>query len=561
MQRVEKRVVIVGASAAGLRCAARLARLEPTWEITVIEARSVFSVAACGLPYALSGDVPDPEALRQTADGTLRDVDYFAAVKGVTVRAGTPAARIEADHRRLRLGRGETLEYDELVLATGARPKPAPRQPEHPRVHTFHTFADLEPLVAGLKGRRIGSVVVVGAGLCGCELAEAFAVTWGAEVTLLEAAAHPLPMLLDAEVGALAAHALKENDVELRTGARVDRIEATEGGVTVHANAAEGPTEVAADAVVVALGVAPAVELAQSAGVELGVTGGIAVDERLHTSVPHIWACGDCIELVHAVSGCRCQLPLGSLANRHGRLLADILAGGSERLTPVAGAAGLKIFDTNVAAVGLTRAQAVAQGLPARSAWLCGHDRAHYYPEAQEIALQLVYEPGSERILGVQAAGPGEVHKRIDTATQLLLRGARLADLAAIEHAYAPPYAPAIEPLATLAMVAQNQERGLDAVSPLSPLSNARLLDVRHPHESQARPVPANNVVLLPQAHLRERARDLDPGEWLVVCERGTRAAEVARWLSTRSLTARYLGGGLRWRGLAGDPAFVGDER
>jgi rhodanese-related sulfurtransferase len=218
----------------------------------------------------------------------------------------------------------------------------------------------------------------------------------------------------------------------------------------------------------------------------------------------------------------------------------------------VAGAAGLKLFDTHVAGVGLTRAQASALGLKPRSAWLCGYDRAHYYPEARDIALQLVYEGETERVLGVQAAGSGEVHKRIDTAAQLLTRQARLSDLAHIEHAYAPPYAPAVDPLATLAMVAQNQQRGLQALSPLTALEGLPVLDVRHARESEARPVAGGRAELLPQSELRAEAERLKSQEWLVVCERGTRSAEVAQWLQSRGDKARYLGGGLRWRALAG---------
>ena len=165
----KRNVVIVGASAAGLRCAARLIRLEPSAEVTVVERSPVFSYAACGLPYALSGDVSSGEELRKTADGTVRDAGYFADIKGVTVRAGIRAVAIDAGARNLTLADGETLPYDELVLATGARPRRLPQQPVHDRVHTFHTLADLEPLVEGLKRGRIGQVAVIGAGLCGCD--------------------------------------------------------------------------------------------------------------------------------------------------------------------------------------------------------------------------------------------------------------------------------------------------------------------------------------------------------------------------------------------------------
>ncbi len=196
----KRRVVIVGASAAGLRCASRLSRLEPDWHVTVVEQGDVFSYAACGMPYVLSGDIGDAVALRQTGDGVLRDSGYFSSVKGVEVLSGHRATHIEPSPNRLRIksrdGERE-LEWDELVLATGARPRRLPQQPDHPRVRSFHTYEDIAPLHNGLAKGEIGSVIIVGAGLVGCELAEAFGALWGAEVTLIEAADSPLPGVLD----------------------------------------------------------------------------------------------------------------------------------------------------------------------------------------------------------------------------------------------------------------------------------------------------------------------------------------------------------------------------
>ena len=205
MPGASSNVVVIGASAAGLRCASRLARLRPAWTITVVEARESFSYAACGMPYVLSGDISDLEALHQTADGTTRDQEYFQGVKGFEILAGWQAVAIGTAERELRIrdavGQEKTLPYDELVLATGARPLRLPDQPDDPRVVTFHNAEDVKPLHQGLATGKIGHAVIIGAGFLGCELAEAFTSLWGAEVTLLEAAAAPLPALLDPEVG------------------------------------------------------------------------------------------------------------------------------------------------------------------------------------------------------------------------------------------------------------------------------------------------------------------------------------------------------------------------
>ncbi|HQT93888.1 MAG: hypothetical protein B7Z68_02380 [Acidobacteria bacterium 21-70-11] len=545
-----RRVVIVGASAAGMRCASRLARLRPGWTVTVVERRQVFSYAACGLPYVLSGDVDDADALRRTSDGALRDAAFFASVKGVTVLTGRSATEVDAGARSLTLARPEGglehIDWDDLVLATGASPRRLPAQPRHPRVRSFHVAEDLEPLHAGLRRGEIARVVIVGAGLVGCELSEAFRALWGAEVTLVEAASGPLPGVADAEIGAVIAATLRRNGVHLRTGAAVEAIAAFDDRVEVTA----GGEPCTADLALVAVGVTPEVALAKSAGVALGTTGAIAVDERLATNVPHIWAAGDCIEVRRLPDGGPVHLPLGSLANRQGRVLADVLAGRDDRFPGAAGAVAAKVFDLNVAATGLTRARAEAEGIAARSVWVTAHDRAHYWPEAAQIAIHLVYEAGSRRVLGVQAVGAGEVAKRVDVATAYIARGATITELAGLEHAYAPPFAPAIDPLAAAAFAAENQEDGLEARRPDEPFAGVRVLDVRHPGERSKHPLP--EATAIPLEELRAALPLPGRDRWLAVCERGARSAEAARLVRSSGGSASYLGGGMQLRAMMG---------
>ena len=499
----------------------------------------------------LSGDVASVDALRRTGDGIVRDESYFGEVKGVRVLSRTRATAIDVVAQRLEVvqegGGVEELAWDDLVLATGAAPRRLPDQPEHRRVHMLHSAADVEAIYGDLAAGAVSHVAVVGAGLVGLELAEAFRALWGVRVTLLEAAAAPLPGIVDEEVGGVIANALRRNGVDVRCSSTAARIVPTEDSVAIEC----GAEPVVADLVVVAIGVRPEVSLAAAAGIELGATGAIAVSPELATSVPGIWAAGDCVEVRHAVTGEMCHMPLGSLANRQGRALANTLAGRREALPPVAGAVAVKVFDWNVATVGITRAAARARGLAARSVWVTAHDRAGYWPEAKEIVIHLVYEQGSERVLGVQLAGEGEVCKRADVAAQLLVRGATLADLGQIEHAYAPPYAPAVEPLAVAAWVAQNQEDGIVACSPVESLAGEAVLDVRHPEERAARPVSGAGSTSMPLEAMRAQGQTLAKGPWMAVCERGTRAAEALRWLQANGRYARYLGGGLRLRAMA----------
>ncbi len=535
----------MGASAAGLRCASRLARLRPAWRITVVEARELFSVAACGLPYVLSGDVGAAESLRTTSDGAVRDAAYFAAVKGVEILPGRRALSVDVGARVLVCegpGRArEVLEWDELVLATGARARCLPNQLLHPRVRAFHAPEDLAPIHARLTRGEISRAVIVGAGLVGCELAEAFRALWGIEVTLVEAAGSPLSGFLDPEIGAVVAATLRRNGVDLRTDAAVEVLEADDG----HAHVTAGGERFTADVVLVAVGVEPEVELARSAGVALGVSGAIAVDDRLATSVPHVWAAGDCVAVRRLPGGEPAYLPLGSLANREGRTLANVLAGREDRFPGAVGAAAVKVFDLNVACTGLTRTAAARQGVRARSAWVSAHDRAHYWPESKEVVVHLVYDAESRRVLGVQAVGEGEVAKRVDVATQLIARGADLDEFADVEQAYAPPFSPAIDPLAQAAFAAGNQEEGIEGRDPGEGLSAPRVLDVRHAAERMERPlsVAARET---PLEDLRAALPLPEGAPWLVVCERGARSAEAVRLIRSTGGSACYLAGGLR---------------
>ncbi len=543
-----KRVVIVGASAAGLRCACRLRRLQPAWSLTVVEANEVFSYGACGLPYVLSGDLEDLGVLRRTQYGADRDEDYFAEVKGVEVLAPWRATAVDIGKKTLHIDGPDgqrDLEWDDLVIATGASPRRLPGQPEHPRVHTFHVWDDVKPLKSGLMRGEIDRVAVVGAGLVGCELAEAFRGLWGADVTLIETAPHPLPEVLDPELGAVVLRHLETNGVRVVCGAAVEEILAGDAGVTIRA----GSETVESDVVVVAIGVVPRVELAVAAGAALGPSRAIRVDERLATSVPRVWAAGDCVENRHAATGGPAFLPLGSLANRQGRVLANILAGRDDSFGAVAAATAVKVFDLNVAAVGCTASRLGGDGIGVRSVWISAEDTAHYWPEAKLLLLGMVYDPATRRVLGVQGVSEGgEVAKRIDVAAQLILRGAAVDDLAAVEHAYAPPYAPALDPLAVLAMTAQNQIDGVEAVSPLTDLRSTTVLDVRVPEEREERPIAARKVIEIEAGLLRCRADELPDQDLLVACAHGTRSAEAVRWLGGRGVRARYLGGGVSWR-------------
>lgn len=543
-----RRVMIVGASAAGLRCAARLRRLCPKWKITVLERNPEFSFSACGLPYFLSGDVDALDELRSTSWGALRDQSFFEAVKNVEILRGTTVCEIDPVEKTLEAEGPDGkmhLGWDELVLATGASAIRIPGQPDHPRVGSFHAPDDAARLKRSLARGEIDHVALVGAGLVGIELAEAFREMWGIEVSLVEAGATPLPEVLDIEAGIVLKRTLESEGVRVYCGAPVEAIEAGDDGVVLQF----GSDSIQADCAVVAVGVRPEVDLGKRAGVALGKTGAIAVDEHLATSVPHIWAVGDCIEVRHAVTGELVHRPMGSLANRQGRVLAGILAGRGGRFGSVAGSTAVKAFDLSVAAAGCSLREAREKGFHAEAAWMTTDDRAHFWPESQDLHIQLVFEVETMRFLGIQALGSEKSIDVVDVATQSLLRGQSIAQLEELEHCYAPPFAPALAPLAVAAFIARNLLEGQESVSPIQGVDGHRVLDVRLPAEQEARPWAWGESLQIPLENLRSRFEELDPAiSWLVVCERGTRSAEALRCLRERNMRGAYLGGGLLWR-------------
>ncbi len=486
----------------------------------------------------------------------MRDAAYVADYTGVDIRHGWKATKIDVEQQILH---GETSEgpqslpWSDLVLATGARPKKIPAQPKHPRVRVFHGWDDVKPLKTGLMQGSIDHVCIIGGGLVGCELAEAFHSLWGAEVSLIEAEASVLPGVADPEVGFLVERHMRESGVALYTGAAVETIDAGDEGAVIRV----GENQIECDTVVIAVGVEPNLDLARRAGLEIGSSGAIKVDRFMRTSSPHIWAAGDCVESLHRITGQPVYIPLGSLANRQGRSIANTLNGQNEAFPAVTGAMAVKAFDWNVAAVGCTAEQLKMEGINFRTMWFTGEAMPGYWPESKEIHILIHYEIGTQRVLGVQAVGECDVTKRVDTASHLMMRGATLKDLSEIEHAYAPPFSPAIDPLASAAFAAINQEQGLQSISPVADIEKLHVLDVRLADERENKSVKCPNLSEIEMGEIRRRHEELPDRPLLIVCARGTRSAEVARWLISQGREATYLGGGMNWRGGGGEDAAI----
>ena len=525
------RIVVVGASAAGLRAAARAKRLIPDAQVTVIDQEKIISFGACGLPYYISGDIETPRPLRETLWGTIRDPEFFKSVKAIDVRNQTLVESVDSESKSLQIvnlesGDADTLSYDKFVLATGASPLMLPGiPPDHPRIFSLKTIEDAIRWRKKLETGQLDKIAIIGSGFIGLELAEAFLAMWGATVDLIEAQDHVLPQVLDEEMSYLVQAHLEEQGVMVHTGCPVSEIRDVEEGLEVIGKGKIIQTQFA----VCCLGVKPRVELAEQLGLEIGSSGGIVVDDFGRTSLQDVYAAGDCVE-VELVSGRKAVIPLGSLANKQGRAVGDNIAGRATPFGNVAGSACVKVFDTNVAVTGVSEKNAQKSKIAAKAVWGSFSSIAHYYPGDKIISLKLIYEPETQRLLGLQAVGPGDVVKRVDVFGNLLKAGGRLEDLLGLEFAYSPPFSPAIDPLFTIGAAALNQEDGIVSISPSSEIDDATYIDLRSPGEAENAPI--EGTVNIPLEEFRNRLGEIPKDKPVrLVCARGARSAEGTRIL------------------------------
>ncbi|MFO8011057.1 MAG: FAD-dependent oxidoreductase [Dehalococcoidia bacterium] len=543
------RIIVIGANAAGLRAGARAKRLLPNSSITVFDKSAYISYGACGMPYVVSGDIEDADELRKTPYGVVRDADFFRAAKGLEVITRTAVEKIDRQAKKVicrSVASGETSEhpYDRLVIATGASPVMIPNIPsDSPRISTFKTFEDGLKMQEAFQDGRINRIGLVGAGTIGCELAEAASVMWGAGVVLIDAAPSILPAMLDPEMAGPIENYMRSEDAEVYTNCPLEGITAPDDKVVMKTSC--GEFEV--DHAIIAIGVRPNSRLAADCGLEIGKSGGIVVDDRMTTSDPDIYAAGDCVEVKHHLTGQSVFMPLGSLANREGRVVGSNLGGGDERFGPILGSAAVKVFDMNVSATGLTEKSAREAGFDVGTVWGSFTDIAEYYPDKQNIFLKLIYDKNSSRLLGLQGFSHGEVVKRIDVFAALLKHDGKLDDLLDAEFAYAPPYAPAVDPLYSIGCTARNQlYEGIEALPPDAVLDDKLIIDVRRAQEASDRPLPEPNCQNLPFETFRDCCQQVSgDSEIVCACSKGVRASDAVRILKQQGCpNVKYIGGG-----------------
>jgi len=548
---MKMRIVVIGANAAGAKAASKAKRINPKADVTMVDRGAFISYGACGIPYFVSDTVADVKELMSTAVGVVRDANFFKKVKGVTVKTHAEVTSIDRKAKVVHLlettsGQNSTLAYDRLILATGSTPFiPKINNVHLANILTVKSIEDAELLKAcAISGSK---ACIVGGGLIGLETAEALQQK-GMQVTVIEMRDQLLPGVLDPEMAFLVEKQLKQHGVTVITGCAVTGFI---GNTSVEA-VLIGEQELPADLVVLAPGVTPNFGLASAAGLEIGATGAISVDLRLCTNDPDIYACGDCCETTHLITGKKVHIPLGSTANKQGRVAGINAAGGEASFAGVIGTSILRVFNINAGKTGLSESEARANGFDIETALSPAHDKAHFFPGAKPIDLKLIAERKTGRLLGLQAVGEGAVDKRLDAAATAITFHATADQLSQLDLAYAPPYSAAMDNLIVAADILKNKLAG--HARGISPHEVKRkfdeevdfiLLDVRSPAEHGE--IGIEGAKLIPLGMLREKLEELPRDKEIVTfCKVSLRGYEAQMILDAAGFeNTKFMDGGI----------------
>jgi CoA-dependent NAD(P)H sulfur oxidoreductase len=448
-----ERLLIIGGVAAGMSAASRARRLNSQLEIVVLEKGAHVSYGACGLPYYLSGQIADWKDL------VVYTPEFFREKRNIDVRLRHEATEIVPGRKLVRALRAGSepidFAYDKLIIATGGAPVTQIPGANLSGVFTCNDLAGTIRLRQFLDEKRPGRAVIVGGGYIALECAEAFRAREIA-VTIVERSVGPLDDISQ-EIAAQIEPTLARHDVAIRKSSAASSITRNEATGELHVHHATA--SVPADVVLLATGIAPRCAFAEAAGITCGKSGAIAVDDRQQTNVPSIYAAGDCAEAIHLVTGKPAYVPLGTTANKQGRVAGENAAGGNARFAGIVGTMVTKAFELEVAKTGLGIEEARKNGFQPGSVTITSTSRAHYM-HGRPIVVTLVWDHASERLLGCQMCGEEGVAKRIDVAAMALHARMRIPEMLHLDLSYAPPFAPVWEPILIAANEALKKIRG-----------------------------------------------------------------------------------------------------
>ncbi|WP_374286817.1 FAD-dependent oxidoreductase [Lactococcus sp.] len=530
--------LIVGGVAGGMSAATRLRRLQQDAEIIVFEKGPHVSFANCGLPYYVGGEIEKREKLIvQSAEALTKRFD-------LDIRENSEVIEIHPDNHEVVVradGKVYTETYDQLILSPGAKPIVPNLEglSEVTNVFTLRNIPDVDKIVAHIEQRPLKTAVVVGAGFIGLEMAENLEKR-GMKVTIIERADHVLPTL-DIEMAALVREELvKNHGLIVLTGKSVvkvakDRVFLDDG------------SEISTDLTILSVGIQPDGSLAEKAGVNLGLRGGILVDENYETSVKDIYAVGDAIVVKNQISQQDSLISLASPANRQGRQVADVLSGLPVKNKGSIGTAIVRTFDLAAASTGISEQTAIQLGLTHKVVHITANNHAGYYPGSSSILLKLIFNPENGEIYGAQAVGKNGVDKRIDILSTAIKAGLTIYDLPELEFTYAPPFGSAKDLVNMIGYAAMNIAMGISDNIQWHELkaeltAGKLLLDVRNPGEIKRGSF--KNSVNIPLDELRGRLSELDKNQaYIVSCQSGLRSYNAERILKAAGFDVKNLDG------------------
>ena len=540
------KVVIVGGVAGGATAAARIRRLDENAEVVVFERSGYVSYANCGLPYYIGGVIEDPAEL------TLQTPESFWRRFRIDMRVRHEVTAVHPERKTVsvrNLGTGEEFEesYDKLLLSPGAKPM----QPPLPgvgldRLFTLRTVEDTLAIRNFVEREHPKSVVLAGGGFISLETAENLR-ELGLDVTIVQ---RPKQLMnpFDPEMAAFIHDKLMQQGLKLLIGRYVEGFEYLTGAVQV---LIKDEAPLAADMVVLAIGVTPDTRLAKEAGLALGAKNSIVVNDRMETSVPGIYAVGDAVQVKHFVTGENALVSLAGPANKQGRIAADNICGGDSRFTGTQGSSVIKVFDMTAAATGINERTAKAAGINCDKVYLSPASHAGYYPGGRVMTVKVLFEAGTYRLLGAQIVGYEGVDKRIDVLATAIRAGLTALELKELDLAYAPPYSSAKDPVNMAGFMIENLAEGTvkqfhwDQADFLPRDGSVTLLDVRTPQEYGNGHM--EGFYHIPVDELRERLKELDRTKPIyVVCQSGLRSYIACRILAQSGFDCYNLSGGYR---------------
>lgn len=527
----KQKLVVIGAVAAGTKAASKAKRDNPALDVKVFTKERYISYAGCGLPYYIGGIIKEKQEL------LVRSPEDFKKEQGIDIYIEHEVKKIDAAEKKvivenLKSGERSEYPYDKLIIATGASPIVPPLDNINlANIFTLRSVSDAFAVRELVDSGTIKKAVVVGGGFIGLEAAENLRHR-GLDVTIVELVPHILPPF-DEEIALYAQNHMESHGVKILTGEKVTGFEGIDEKVTAVKTSAG---DIEADLVILSIGVRANTGIAAEAGIELGTANSIKVNKYMETNIKNIYAAGDCAENTNLITGKPAWYPMGSTANKTGRIAGHNAAlenqeeAPKESLEGVLGTTIVRLFDVNAAKTGLSERDAIKEGYEVETVLVPANDRAHYFPGYKEIITKLVVDKNTQKVLGAQVVGEGVADKPIDTIAAAITLGARVSDLAKLDLAYAPPFSMAMSSTILSANVMLNKLTGRVKSIKAPELSgklddeSLNVLDVREEAEFFISAIPG--AANIPMNELEARVNEIDRSKEtiILVCKVGKRA-------------------------------------